>query len=794
MMRRGIRQLPRYLVAVVLVVLLLRTVDLDRIGAIWSDPHWSYVGLAAAITFVLVALCVRRWQILLAAQGMPSRFGRLYVLYLAGVFLNHLLPTSIGGDVLKAYQVGRDHDRMSRSAATVFVDRFLGLSILVLLAVILYAIRLRNLGEAPIHVGFVVVVAGYAALLAGILLPRPVHWVATHIFRGRLPKLFELLDRWHRDVISFRRRPGALVHCFFLALAYHLLSVVHTFWILRIFTGAGSLGGVFVMLPGIFLTSVAPVSVGGIGVTEWAYLYFLNLMGVAAEAGVSVALFVRLKAVVVGAGGLLVFLLLRRRWDAGRQPAASPAGGNRASASLPDTITRIVEGDLCIRCGGCAAVCPPDNVITVDENGYPHVDYAGCIDCHLCLDVCPMDDMDVPQLYRQFLERDFAPQRDSYVGPYIRAYVGCSTDPAIRRRGSSGGVGVQLMISLLESGRIDAATAVVQDPQRPWDFTTRLARTREELLQSGGSKYTIVPLNEALRDFWKRGDRVALVALPCQLQSLRLWEGFNAKVRRNVELSVGLFCTTTLRKEGSKVLLDRAGIRPDEVARVDYRYDRSGDWPGGVHVELKSGEIRPLHQLNVKYGAFNYLGKSYHPTECLNCIDYTAELCDLTLADPWLRGPDGDYLYKGGWTLILSRTRKGDDLLHRMVRDGQLHLEEVEDEVFKLNFAGLAKDKYNYAHWRIARLARRGRPYPKFHTPEPHWDRRTRYRAWRYAAERIFGATELTRRIYIYTALSAPGVWVSRLKTIVKRGMFRRRWRKWQASRAARSLEAKERS
>ena len=51
----------------------------------------------------------------------------------------------------------------------------------------------------------------------------------------------------------------------------------------------------------------------------------------------------------------------------------------------------------------CAAVCPPDNVITIDDDGYPHVDFDGCIDCHLCLDLCPMDDMDIPELYRNYL-------------------------------------------------------------------------------------------------------------------------------------------------------------------------------------------------------------------------------------------------------------------------------------------------------------------------------------------------------------------------------------------------------
>jgi uncharacterized protein (TIRG00374 family) len=259
----------------------------------------------------MVTVAVARWSVLLTAQSMPSRFGRLCILYLAGVLLNQILPTSIGGDVLKAYRIGRDHQSVSRSAAAIFVDRFLGLGVVVLFACVVFVLRLRHLGEPLINAGFAVVLVGFGLLLAGLFLPRPAHWVQQILFRGRGRRIFGVLDRWHQDVLVFRRKRGAVLHCFILAGVYHLLAVVHVFWVLRIFTDAGSLGGVFVMLPGIFLVGVVPISIGGMGVQEWAYLFFLSLMGVEPEIGVSVALFIRVKTAPFGAAGFFAFLATR---------------------------------------------------------------------------------------------------------------------------------------------------------------------------------------------------------------------------------------------------------------------------------------------------------------------------------------------------------------------------------------------------------------------------------------------------------------------------------------------------
>jgi uncharacterized protein (DUF362 family)/ferredoxin len=46
-----------------------------------------------------------------------------------------------------------------------------------------------------------------------------------------------------------------------------------------------------------------------------------------------------------------------------------------------------VDGDLCVQCGACAEVCPPQ-AISLDAKGV-RIDYHKCIRCYCCQEVCP---------------------------------------------------------------------------------------------------------------------------------------------------------------------------------------------------------------------------------------------------------------------------------------------------------------------------------------------------------------------------------------------------------------------
>jgi hypothetical protein len=62
------------------------------------------------------------------------------------------------------------------------------------------------------------------------------------------------------------------------------------------------------LTPVVLVVAMVPLSLGGIGMTEWAYLFTLGSFGVAAPAALSVALLMRLKSLMFGLAGGIAFL------------------------------------------------------------------------------------------------------------------------------------------------------------------------------------------------------------------------------------------------------------------------------------------------------------------------------------------------------------------------------------------------------------------------------------------------------------------------------------------------------
>jgi uncharacterized protein (TIRG00374 family) len=98
-----------------------------------ASPFWL---LLSFITLIIGKIITSyRWQVLLKAQNIdiPLRFliGSVFV----GQFFNSFLPTTIGGDAMRAYDTAERSKQSTKSVVSVFADRLIGVFALALLAV-----------------------------------------------------------------------------------------------------------------------------------------------------------------------------------------------------------------------------------------------------------------------------------------------------------------------------------------------------------------------------------------------------------------------------------------------------------------------------------------------------------------------------------------------------------------------------------------------------------------------------------------------------------------------------------
>jgi len=377
-------------------------------------------------------------------------------------------------------------------------------------------------------------------------------------------------------------------------------------------------------------------------------------------------------------------------------------------------IRSVAESGLCTMCGTCIGVCPTDAIKMHATNGLflPLIDKDKCTMCGLCVKCCPGYCLDFENLNSMIFGRH---PKNISLGNYSRCYVGYSKDWEIRFNSSSGGIVTHLLVFALEKGMIDGAVVTRiggKHPLRPESF---IARTRKEIISASRSKYCPTSANETLRYILKEDGKFAVVGLPCQIHGIRKAEMKIRALREKIVLHVGLMCTHTVSFYGTEFLLRKLGISPHELVEIAYR---GQGWPGNMVIKLVDGSravIPYVQGFRAYWPVFSCF--YFTPRRCLMCQDFTNELADVSVGDAWLHEFKND---KIGRSILIARTKQGQDLLDFMCREKTIFLEPVTVHKVLRSQQSNVKFKKNDFAIRMAMLESSGMKTPIFSLSESH--------------------------------------------------------------------------
>jgi glycosyltransferase 2 family protein len=260
---------------------------------------------AALLTLLGIVLSAVRWRVVLRALGQEARLRQLLGHYLAGQFVANVLPTTIGGDVLRVSRLSRDSGAPPASFASVVLERLSGWLVLPVITLVGLLVNpgLRHLGRAT-QVALSLA-AGTLVLLALVLLV-----VFAHRFgdmdneRGWRRFLAAVSLGLHRLRENPRQAAGVLAAGF----AYQLVLVAAAVMAAQAM-GIDAAGptALAAFLPAILIAQVLPISISGLGVREGLFALFLHPLGVPTEQAVALGLLLYLLNLVVSLLGAPAF-------------------------------------------------------------------------------------------------------------------------------------------------------------------------------------------------------------------------------------------------------------------------------------------------------------------------------------------------------------------------------------------------------------------------------------------------------------------------------------------------------
>ena len=277
-----------------------------------------YFALSLAASVVLNLSSSIKWHMLLRSRAIPVKLGQLLGYYYIGKFFNLFLPTSIGGDVVRIYKLAKTTGKTDEAVASVFVERFTGMITLTFFSIFAFIVsyKIYNVPEITISLllcSIIIIVIGWV-----ILDRRPLRLISRiaskkfHLLGGLLIKANEI----HNAVISYKDNRRALWVAFLNSAIFYFLAVINVWVSALAFSPTIQFASIVVAVPAIMLLMNLPISVGGIGLMEFAYTIVFELFGYGAAIGLSIALLMRFKTILDGvAGGMLYVASKEKRYQ-----------------------------------------------------------------------------------------------------------------------------------------------------------------------------------------------------------------------------------------------------------------------------------------------------------------------------------------------------------------------------------------------------------------------------------------------------------------------------------------------
>ncbi len=272
----------KLLASVSILALLARKLDLDRLEATWMAANLLWLIPVMLVKGTGIFSAILRWRWLLRGQDLEVPMRHLIGSFLVGRFIGIVVPSTLGLDAYRAYDIARHAKAPARSIAVILVEKVIGLFSLGLLLLLTLPGGQRFVPPQvllTLSVIFLVPVG-----LSFYLLVRP--GAVEGLNRRFVPKIFGLKEKigkaaaaagrfaHQRKVLAIATAFGVMVH----------LRTASMYLFTAQAVGADVLPSeILFVAPIMIVATLVPISFSGFGVREGAFIFLLSRVGVPVE-------------------------------------------------------------------------------------------------------------------------------------------------------------------------------------------------------------------------------------------------------------------------------------------------------------------------------------------------------------------------------------------------------------------------------------------------------------------------------------------------------------------------------
>jgi uncharacterized protein (TIRG00374 family) len=253
-----------------------------------------------------------RWQILVSGYGLKIPTRKLFNFYLIGLFFNNFLPTGIGGDVFRIYNLIKESGERTFSFASVMVERLMGISSTLFLTLVAILGLYRQFEIWIVLYTAIAILSGIVLFFLLVFNDRFVEWFARIVEPLKFMRLGERALKFINALRVFRENKKIYLKVMFVSVCAQIMIIFMIYLVAQALVIDVSFWYLLFVVPLTFLLTMFP-SINGIGFREGGYVILLGKLGVTKAAALSLSLLTVIIPMFVSILGGLLFIFQKRK-------------------------------------------------------------------------------------------------------------------------------------------------------------------------------------------------------------------------------------------------------------------------------------------------------------------------------------------------------------------------------------------------------------------------------------------------------------------------------------------------
>ena len=299
-------------IGLVLFAYIVLRVGIDKLIGIFQTINIYYFIFAFSLSAVLIILKTMKWKLIIESQNIDYPFSKCLFTWLVGNSASLITPGRIG-DLYRAFNLEKyANARIGNAVATVILDRFLDIVVMITLIIIGILFLGNKYGVLfdlmiPVLLLFLILLI-IISLKSGVL-----EKMSMKFFYRLVPKKIQSghdinLNEFFTSMQDMFRKRTCIFGAILLSLIAWAVNIFQFYLLTLAFNMEISFLYVAYMTIIICLVELIPISISGIGTRDAALIFLLSAVHVPAVFAISLSISMLFIIYSIGFVGLLIWL------------------------------------------------------------------------------------------------------------------------------------------------------------------------------------------------------------------------------------------------------------------------------------------------------------------------------------------------------------------------------------------------------------------------------------------------------------------------------------------------------